>query len=68
MSKSYADSVKLPHLVSVAHPASKLFPKNSLNIEGRNSTSKEIGSFFTDKISPIKNFDRKSYIASLIGK
>lgn len=59
MSKTYADSVKLPNLVAVQHPSSRLSPKNTLNIEGRNSVHSSLINTFS--------VDRKNYINSLIG-
>ena len=63
MAKAYADSVKLPNLVSVTHPLTKFTPKCSLNVEGKNSLMENSYSSFSSK-----NFDRKSYIASILGK
>lgn len=62
MSKTYAESVRLPLLVNVPHPSIKFLPKIGLNIEGRNSlVENSLTSLYT------KSFDRKSYISSLIG-
>lgn len=55
MAKAYSASVKLPNLVSVPHPLTKLLPKSGLNVEGRNSrTDSSVHS-------------RKSYITALLG-
>lgn len=58
-SKSYADSVKLPTLVAVQHPSSRLSHKSTLNIEGHgNSLNKQLSA---------KTLERKNFITSLIG-
>lgn len=62
MAKTYAESVKLPNLVSVPHPSTKFLPKSGLNVEGRNSTARE-ASFMSDS----RQFDRRSFISSLLG-
>lgn len=60
MAKTYAESVKLPNLVTVPHPASKL-TKNGLNVEGiNNKTSQSHGNLVT------KSLDRKSFIVNLL--
>jgi len=64
MSKTYADSVKLPNLVAVQHPSARLSPKNTLNIEGRNSSSVHSSAQLINTFS----VDRRNYINSLIGK
>jgi hypothetical protein len=64
MAKTYAESVKLPNLVSVPHPASRMgqFGKTSasLNVEGRASKS--------DKDLLFKSADRRLIITDLLGK
>jgi hypothetical protein len=57
MSKTYADSVKLPNLVAVQHPSARLSPKNTLNIEGHNNNIHLTA----------KGLERKNFITSLIG-
>ena len=63
MAKTYADSVKLPNLVGVPHPASRLenFSKRMLNVEGHNKYENE------HDLS-IRNSDRRAFIAELLGK
>ncbi|CAF0707700.1 unnamed protein product [Brachionus calyciflorus] len=61
MAKTYADSVKLPNLVAVAHPLNKYSPKCSLNIEGKNSLMENSFSSFASK-----SYDRKILISGLL--
>lgn len=60
MAKSYAESVKLPNLVAVTHPASKL-SRNGLNIEGTNNKSSASSNALVTK-----SLDRKNFIVNLL--
>ncbi len=60
MAKTYADSVKLPNLVPIAHPAARL-SRNGLNIEGSSSTNtKSTTNLLTHSL------DRRSFIVGLL--
>lgn len=67
MAKTYAESVKLPNLVTVVHPAVKSChygSRNGLNVEGRNGGSLiESGDEFNFRT---KSVDRRSLIAELL--
>ena len=57
MAKTYAQSVKLPNLVAVAHPSTKFLPRDGLNVEGRSSANG----------ASAYSLNRKDYIKSLMG-
>ena len=62
MAKTYAESVKLPNLVAVPHPATKM-SSNGLNIEGVN-TRTQYNSGGGNLIT--QSLDRKSFIVNLL--
>jgi Ca2+-binding EF-hand superfamily protein len=62
MAKNYADSVKLPNLVPIAHPAVRL-SRNGLNIEGLSTTSNQNKST-TNLLN--HTVDRRSFIVGLL--
>ena len=59
MAKTYAQSVKLPNLVAVAHPSTKFLSRDGLNVEGRSSANGAGSSSYA--------INRKDYIKSLMG-
>jgi hypothetical protein len=67
MAKTYAESVKLPNLVSVPHPASRMGHfgvKNAtatLNVEGRGNTAEFV-------LKSSERADRRIIISDLLGK
>lgn len=62
MAKSFAESVKLPNLVAIQHPMTKFSAKCNLNVQGKNPNESSLSNFGSF------SFDRKNYIASLLGK